>query len=306
MNLIVDINPFLVKNYEIPQFSADQSVQTKKSYEDINEGAINSFRILNMFDVKNRIFTFLGGSTGSDYLEILKSEVVDFSIYKLRDKTVEKLEIHDKLRKLSVFTNTPRITNEEFADIYSEFSNELHDKKFIILTDANGVSYEEEAYGNLINMAYKAGIPIGISVNKDNIKKIVEKKPYLLVLDKESLEEFAETQVNFNWEINKVCKGFLESGVGKVLYYNPKGNLQLFTKDFIYTTNGENISFDKDYKDRILAGYVAAYNKNYEEEMRLSIALASTGIELKRETLKRDTSQVKTRMKNIEVEKINA
>ncbi len=40
--------------------------------------------------------------------------------------------------------------------------------------------------------------------------------------------------------------------------------------------------------------------------MRLSIALAVTGIELKRETLKRDASQVKNLMKNIIVEKVNA
>ncbi|NLD16674.1 MAG: hypothetical protein GX666_03725, partial [Tissierellia bacterium] len=90
------------------------------------------------------------------------------------------------------------------------------------------------------------------------------------------------------------------------IYYNPKGNLQLFTKTHIYTTSGENISYDADNKDRILSGYVAALNKNYEEEMRLSIALAVTGIELKRETLKRDVSQVKTQMKNILVEKVNA
>ena len=306
MNLIVDINPFLIKNYEIPVFSADQPVHAKKTFDDINDNSINAFRILNMFDVKNKIFTFLGGPTGSEYLEILKSEALDYDVFKLRDKTVEKLEIHDKLRNLNVFTNTPRITNEEFRDIYSKFSDAISGKNFIILTDTNGVSYEEEVYSNLINMAYKAGIPIGISANKDNIRKIVENKPYLLVLYKEALEEYAETQVNFNWEINKVCKGFLDSGIGKVIYYNPKGNLQLFTKTHIYTTSGENISYDTDYKDRILSGYVAALNKNYEEEMRLSIALAVTGIELKRETLKRDVSQVKTQMKNILVEKVNA
>lgn len=306
MNLIVDINPFLIKNYEIPVFSADQPVHVKKTFDDINDSSINAFRILNMFDVKNKIFTFLGGATGFEYLEILKSEALDYDVFKLRDKTVEKLEIHDKLRNLNVFTNTPRITNEEFRDIYSRFSDAISGKNFIILTDTNGVSYEEEVYSNLINMAYKAGIPIGISANKDNIRKIVENKPYLLVLDKEVLEEYAETQVNFNWEINKVCKGFLDSGIGKVIYYNPKGNLQLFTKTHIYTTSGENISYDADNKDRILSGYVAALNKNYEEEMRLSIALAVTGIELKRETLKRDVSQVKTQMKNILVEKVNA
>lgn len=306
MNLIVDINPFLIKNYEIPIFSADRPVYAENIYEDINENGINAFRILNMFDVRNKIFTFLGGSTGSDYLEILKSEALDYDVFRLRDKTVEKLEIHDKLRNLNVFTNTPRITNEEFRDIYSRFSDAISEKEFIVLTESNGVSYEEEVYSNFINMAYKAGIPIGISANKNNVKKIVENKPYILVLDKESLEEYSETQVNFNWEISKVCKGLLNSGVGKVIYYNPKGNLQMFTKTHVYTTNGEESFYNPNYKDRILSGYVAALNKNYEEEMRLSIALAVTGIELKRETLKRDASQVKNLMKNIIVEKVNA
>lgn len=305
MNLIVDINPYLIKNYEISHFTTDIDVRAEHSYEDINEGAINAFRILNMFDVKNRIFTFLGGSTGSDYLNILKSEVVDYSIYKLRDKTVEKLQIHDELRYLNVFTKIPRITNEEFDDIYSEFSQEIQHKNFVILTDSGEVPYEEEVYGNFINMAYKAGVQIGVSANVHNIRKIVETKPYLLVLDKEALEAYADNQVNFNWEINKICKGLLDSGVGKIIYYNHKGNLQLFTEDYVYSTSGENSDFNSDFKDRILAGYVAAMNRNYEEEMRLSIALAVTGIELKRETLKRDTSQIKTKMRTIEVEKTN-
>lgn len=306
MNLIVDINPYLIKNYEIPHFTTDGDVRSENSSVDINEGAINAFRILNMFNVKNKIFTFLGGSTGSDYLNILKSEGVDYNIYKLRDKTVEKLQIHDNLRNLNVFTKIPRITNEEFDDIYSEFSQELEHKNFVILTDSGEAPYEEEVYGNFINMAYKAGVQIGVSANIHNIRKIVETKPYLIVLDKETLEEYAQNQINFNWEINKVCKGLLESGIGKVIYYNPKGNLQLFTEDYVYNTNGENSDFNEDFKDRILAGYVAAMNRNYEEEMRLSIALAVTGIELKRETLKRDTSQIKTKMRTIEVEKTNA
>lgn len=306
MNLIVDINPYLIKNYEISKFAADETLVANSYFYDTNKGAVEAIRILNMFDVDNKLFTFLGGYTGEEYLNILKGETSEYRIFKIRDKTVEKLEIYDKMRKLKVFTSPPRITNEEFSEIYSIFSEEMEGQKFIILTAAEGVSYEDEVYGNFINMAYKAGLQIGVSVNRGNIQILTKRRPYLLVLSQNTLEEYADTKLNFNWEVKKTCKGLLDLGVGKIILYNRKGNLQLFTKEHIYSTSGEDYVYKPKNLDRILAAYVAAMNRNYEEEMRLSIALAITAVDLKKKTFNRDAGQVKNLIQGIKVEKSNA
>lgn len=305
MNLIVDINPYLTRSYRISQFSSNTGIVAENYETSINTNAINYSRIFNMFDVESKIFTYLGGFIGSNYLSILEGENRNLAILKLRDSTLEKVQIYDGIRELNIFTRAPRITNDEINDIYESFYKEAEKNKYIILTDSSDSQYEEEFYMNFINIANKINIKTAISTNKDNIKNIVKQLPSVILVDKEGLETLFNKEFNFNWEINKAITELLETGISNILYYSKKGMLQLHYGTNIYKTNGEGFEYKEENKEKILAGYLAALNKNYDSNMSLQIALAASSLELKKETLNRDASEIKAKIKNIEIEKIN-
>lgn len=305
MNLIVDINPYLIRKYKIDKFILDVNLESEKDKVDINPDGIIASRIYSTFDVENRIFTFLGGMNGKIYENILNSENPNNRIFKVRDETADNVIIEDGRRSFKVFSEIPRITNEEFQEIYYEVLEEIENSDFLMITSGRPVEYRERVYLNILNMAYKSSVKSGISCDEDNIDRIIETKPYLIVLDREALESYSKTEITFNWEVNKIIKGILENGVGKVLFFREDGNLKLFTKDSIYETKSKGFSYSKNKKDRILAGYTAAKARNYDEEMRVSIALAATEVKLDKITMKRDAAEIKNRMKDIEVERFN-
>lgn len=306
MNLIIDINPYLIRKYQIEKFILDSNIEAEDNIVDINPDGIIASRIFDTFNVNNRIFTFLGGLNGEKYKRILSLENPDLVIYKVRDETSEKIVVEDGNRTFNIISKQPRITNEEFRGIYSNVLNQLENSEFMILTGGREVEYEENIRLNILNMASKAGVKSGISSNGENLKEIIETKPYIIVVDKKALENYSQMEITFNWELNKIANSILENGVEKVLYFKEDGNLKLFTKESIYETESENFVFDESLKDRILAGYGAARARGYDEEMRLSIALAASEVPLDRATMKRDASEIKNRMKDIRVERFNA
>lgn len=306
MNLIVDINPYLIRKYQIEKFVLDTDIEAKDSSVDINPDGIIASRIFDTFNVNNKIFTFLGGLNGEKYKRILSYENPDLVIYQVRDETSEEIMIEDGNRTFNIYSKHPRITNEEFREIYAKILNELENSDFMILTRGRKVEYEESVYLNILNMAHKASVKSGISSNGESLKEIIKRKPYIIIVDKNALENYSKMEITFNWELNKISNSILENGVEKILYFKEDGNLKLFTKNYIYETESEGFEFDESLKDRILAGYGAARARGYDEEMRLSIALAASEVPLNRATMKRDAAEIKNRMKDIRVERINA
>lgn len=304
MILLVDINPYISKKYTIPNFSSKTTVITEDYNCEINNNILNVLRIINVFDIESSILTYLGGHNGILYEDIIKNEANDYNIYSIRDKNTEIINISDNKRILSISSKLPRLTNEEISGIYSYYHKEIEKHEYIIIGQSEKNLYSEDFITNFINIAFKSGIKIGLSANKENINYIVKYKPYILVLDKSSLESYSNKELNFIWESNLIIKSILEEGISKVIYFNDKNELQLFSDEKIYSIETKDI-FTKGYKDMLLSGYMSAKCRNYSDEMSISIAFACAKILEKNNIIKRDTSIVKKLIKDIKVEKLH-
>lgn len=305
MNLIIDVNPYLKRSYKISQFTSNNPILSSEYENSINEDAINFSRIFSMFDINSRIFTYLGGFIGANYENILKEENSNLSIFKIRDTSLEKIYIYDGIRELNILTKSPRITNDEISEIYSLYSKEIEDMNYVIFSNSHNSPYEEEFFMNFMNIAYRANIKTAISLNEENIKRLIQFRPTVVLVDKEALEAYSGKEVNFNWEISKIITSLVESGINKVLYLTKKGHLQLQDATTILTASSDEIDFSQTSKDKILAGFLAGMNKRYDDEMSLKIALASCKLALKKEELNRDASDIKANIKNIKIERLN-
>lgn len=305
MNIIVDIDPYLKKAYKIKQFSSADDLEAEEFSIEINTRAINYTRIFSMFDISSEIFTYLGGFVGDNYRELLRRENTLGQIINIKDSTREKLFIYDGIRDLKIYSKTPRITNDERNNIYEGYLEAIKESDFIILPETNNSVYEEEFYVNFINVAFKAGKKLALSTNKSNINKLISYRPHTIVVDKKALESFANKELNFNWEINNVIKEIIDLGIKYVIYYSDKATVQVQDKDNIVTSFGEGFDFHKESKDKVLAGFIASINKNYDLEMAAKIALAASNLELKREELNRNAGIIKASINNIEIEQVN-
>ncbi len=303
MILIADINPFIKKKYKIPQFSSNHTVSVEDYKVSLDTDLKNIFRVFNTLDSKTSLLTYTGGREGEIYEKLISKEVDNYSLLSIRDSLLEVLEIYDSNRNLSISTIDPRLTNEELNELYSLYDREIESKDYILISENLKSSYRDDIINNFLKIAYKSGIKIGISSKESSIKQIIKHKPYLVVLDKNALEEYSSKEISFIWESNLIIKGLLEEGISKIIYYNNKNEIQLFSEGNIFTISPEE-RINIFNKDMMLSGYIAAKDRNYDEEMALSIGLAFVKISQSQEVIKEDASIIKKLIKDMKVDKL--
>lgn len=306
MKLVVDINPFLERNYTIEKFDSGKEVTAKDYNVILNDTSISSIKILDIFGVDYLLLTVLGGDNGIRYEKLLKDNLIEYKKVPIRDNIQERILISSDQRSLDIKTEEPRITMEEINELYSSYSDILSNVDFVIISDSSDTERSLEFLENLINIAYKASTKIGVISNPTNVKGIIKSKPYLIVLGPEELEAFSDREISYEWETTKVCKGILESGVGNVLLVKSNREISLYNSDEILRATLNTESDIEINRNKVISAFVSGLSKGYDNSMSLSLGLAASKLDPKNSDAKYDAAGIKMLLKEIKVERFNA
>ncbi len=117
MILTVTLHPLLERRYIFP--NADYGKGNRNGKTELAAGGkgINVSRQLNMFNIENLAFTFLGGINGKIFREILVKEKINFTAIKTINETRDAAIIIDESKKsISTFFGHDTIIEEEEAE----------------------------------------------------------------------------------------------------------------------------------------------------------------------------------------------
>ena len=306
MKLIIDINPYLERNFAIEKFESQKEIMAMDNKVTLNKSSVECLKIFDIFGVNSLLITILGGNNGELYEKLLKNEAIDYVKVPIRDEIQERIYISSDQRALDIRTEEPRITMDEVNDLYSLFSNHLTQVNFVLIPESSDTERSIEFLENLINISYKAGVKIGVVANKYNVKSIISKKPYAIILNTSELEEYSNQELNFEWEITKICNGILDSGVGIVLLARSNKELHLYNGEELLIATISNPTGEEINKNKAISGYIAGISKGYDNSMSLSIALAAAKPEVAEIEKKLDAANIKLLLKEIKVDKFNA
>ena len=306
MKLIIDINPYLERNFAIEKFESQKEIMAMDNKVTLNKSSVECLKIFDIFGVNSLLMTILGGNNGELYEKLLKNEAIDYVKVPIRDEIQERIYISSDQRALDIRTEEPRITMDEVNDLYSLFSNHLTQVDFVLIPESSDTERSIEFLENLINISYKAGVKIGVVANKYNVKSIISKKPYAIILNTSELEEYSNQELNFEWEITKICNGILDSGVGIVLLARSNKELHLYNGEELLIATISNPTGEEINKNKAISGYIAGISKGYDNSMSLSIALAAAKPEVAAIKKKLDAANIKLLLKEIKVDKFNA
>lgn len=296
MNILVDINPQLVKRYQIPGFKSSQTIEIENFSKSINNNALSIIRIFLDLDVDLKFVTYLGGQNGEDYQKELKKFQGDFIIHSIKDQTKEVIEIFDNSRNLIIDSKTPRLTNEDLNEIYDILSN-LQAKSDYTMLLSNDHREMFDIFSNFISICRKSNKKVALSLNNEHIN-LLKFSPNLIAIDHDFLETYGNKEISFLWERDKVIRNILESGVEKIFYFDGKNRLTLFNKEESYTVLNE-INFYN--RDQVIAGYISSLRKDYDEEMCLKIAYSCNNLNFKEDSLN-VTLDIKKNLKDLKIE----
>lgn len=306
MKLIIDINPYLERNFAIEKFESQKEIMAMDNKVTLNKSSVECLKIFDIFGVNSLLITILGGNNGELYEKLLKNEAIDYVKVPIRDEIQERIYISSDQRALDIRTEEPRVTMDEVNDLYSLFSNHLTQVNFVLIPESSDTERSIEFLENLINISYKAGVKIGVVANKYNVKSIISKKPYAIILNTSELEEYSNQELNFEWEITKICNGILDSGVGIVLLARSNKELHLYNGEELLIATISNPTGEEINKNKAISGYIAGISKGYDNSMSLSIALAAAKPKVAEIEKKLDAANIKLLLKEIKVDKFNA
>ena len=298
MNLLVEVNPYIEKSYQIPKFSSTDTVEILEDKESINTNLLVVIDIFDYLDIDVNLMTYLGGESGKKYNELLSKKVVNSNIFSIKDNTVQKIKIWDNSRILNIESPYSRITNEEINGIIDLYSNEIENSNVTFLLNSE-TFYTDELISNFLKISNRSYNKTAISLFSHN-KEFLKYKPSIIFIDHNFIESFAKKEITFLWERNNVIKEILEYGIEKIIYYDNKKSLNLYDSNNHLVLDTTNYKLEVSNYNKILAGFISSKLKNYDDEMSLKIGYAAGKIN---EDIDMDGSAyIKKSIQNINIE----
>lgn len=303
MVLVCEFNPKLIRYYKVVDFMKNNinTYSDKKFYAGGNGLDIAFFS--KQLGYSPKVLTFLGGSNGQFIKEFINKSDIELNAINIKDNSVENLVIKSRTLQTVIKSNDAKMTVEDMQNFYSEFSKEVENKKFVCFVADDEDFYMEGMYKDFIDISRKKGVRIAVSVS--NVKYISDAVPYMILLDKETLEDYSKLKIKTQSEALKASNVLLDKGI-KIVVLNSENSIVIITNDVSYRVNFiENNNGNKNLNHNLfLAGLFYSVEKDYDFETMIKFAIACGLDNNFYKFSEVDMANIKSLMKNIVLNKI--
>ncbi|MGO1580700.1 MAG: PfkB family carbohydrate kinase [Peptoniphilaceae bacterium] len=303
MILLCDFNPKIVRSYRSIDFIKNGVNKFSENRIYSSGNGLDMLVYLKLLGSNPKLITFLGGETGGLIKNDLDTIEAKIDYVKIKDNSVEELLIKSRNLKTVFKSDNPRITTEDEENFYSIFKKELENKKIVGIPKYESDMIDIKIYRSLINQCYKNGIKVGITT--DNIFDLGDSKPFLLITNKEALEDYTKLSIKTQSEVVKASTILLNKGLG-ILAISSKKGIIFITKEESFRVDYEDFetTLNKENKNLMLAGICFAIDRDYDFITSVKIAVASMLVENFIKFRMANMADIKKLMNKIEVKKI--
>lgn len=274
MILYCDFNPRMTREYKLDDLKKKGKNVAENSREYVSGFGIDSVVFTKHLGEKAKVLGFFGGKRGETIIEDLEKFSINYDFVNILDESVEELIIKDISGRTTIYTKKPRITLENEQEFVTKFAYELDGVDMVCLTETDQKGINDGLYELLIKMCYTKGVKVAVTVSK--IDDIGKSKPYMLVLNKEELEEYTNVLLSSDEEVIFAANGLIERGIGVVIINSIDGSL-ILTKEYKLKASFDSIKENvfKINKNLMNAGIAVGFERKYDVETSIKLGLAS-------------------------------
>ncbi|WP_138159147.1 PfkB family carbohydrate kinase [Peptoniphilus catoniae] len=277
MILLCDFNPKIVRGYRSVNFTKNISNSFSESRVYTSGNGLDICYFLKSIGENPKLITYLGGENGELIKEKLREDLIDFDFIDIKDNNEEVVLIKSINLKTTLKSPLNRKTLDEEERFFSLFSREIENKDIVALSTFNE-KLESISYNDFINTCYKKGIKVAVATDDMNIIK--ESKPYIMIINKESLEDYTCLVINNQDEVVKAGGVLISNGIGILIVNSEKGTV-ILNGDRKYRADFSKLSdyITKFNLNLMLAGIVFGINRSYDFETAIKVSMASYLVE---------------------------
>lgn len=300
MILNIDLNPRMNLNFKTKKININlDNPKGNFSHTPGGEAFLIS-RLLRIFSEDVLMTGFIGGLWKSEYLKGLEDNDIKYDYILIKDEIGTDLYLEDQLdNRLLVKEEYRKIVSEEVIEFHNNFEKLSSQSSLIIGSGDFSKDIGRIIYYNLIKIS--EGKKFIINIKGQELKEALKAGPYMVVLDKESLEAYVKL-ILVNRENLVNASNYILSDRTKIVVIN-------LGDSYLYVD--ESGDYLVKYRDNtkwsvnnigLVAGLAIGVNRNYSREMTLKLGEAYNHII--REGLdieKIDLVDIKSYMNKVEI-----
>ncbi len=306
MNVIlsIDLNPILKRKYCLEKLE-ELNYANEAIYGAGGEGIELAF-LLKALNEEVFLSGFIGGVNGNHIHKELMVAGLPHEYYPLRDETLDCTIIQLEDRQIIINSKEPRITRDDMGGFIKLYNSFLNDTSLVCCLGNNTFEALNELYFDIIANANIKGIKTLVSLSKDGLKNSLKASPYLVLLEKEDLEEITNLHLDYDYELIKVGLYIIEKGVKVAVISQGKRGSLVLTTDNVFRVSVSEVEKEAELnRGYMLGGFATALSRGYDFEMMLKLGQSCGMVNYYELNQQLDMSHIKRIMACIEVDKFN-
>ncbi|MBC8591344.1 PfkB family carbohydrate kinase [Wansuia hejianensis] len=274
MILTIALDPILESKYYINNPMNNIDIRPEEYRYNIDGEGICTGIILKNHNVNVFTTGFLGGLKGEYIFYGLKELKIYNDFIFIKDETKGRIIINNSGDISHIIDEeSPRITREELGSFYKLYNKIIDNCEIICALGSLPQGVPEGIFFDLIEMGNRKNKKIILNGKGSELIYGLEASPFMVILDKDDLENISRVRLNFENEIIKVGKAILEKGIELVVIdLEDKGTIVL-TKEAgfrLEIPNAKDLKLNMD-KGYLAAGYTFGMDKRYDFETTMRL-----------------------------------
>lgn len=273
MILSIDLNPLLKKKYVFDEFGKFNYAKESSSLPG-GEG-IELAYLLKGLNMEVRLSGFLGGVNGSYIHKILSESSIMHDYTSIKDENAEYIILSTKDEDIIINGKAPKITREDMSGFLEKYNKLLESSSIICCSGDHYGNTPSEIYYDIVANANLANKKTLISLKGDNLRYGLEASPFLVIVEKEDLEDLTRLTLDYEYEIIKAGNYLMEKRVKIAVITIDDSRSIVLTPDNVYRVDVENREKDGHINyGYLLAGFTFALDRGYDYELMIKLGQA--------------------------------
>jgi 1-phosphofructokinase family hexose kinase len=281
MIVTVTLNPLLERRYSFqsvnyPGINSDGKLEVKPGGKGINVS-----RQLNHLNTKNLAFTFLGGTNGKTFRDVLKQEKINFTSVKIDSKTRDGVVLIDETNKnvTSLFGTNPEIKNDEVEEFKLKLEKIIQNCEIVIFSGSSPCKNTDSIFPLGIEIANKFDKISVCDTYGENLSQCIKAGPTILHNNTDEVQKSLGISLDSEEKILSFLDELYSNGIKQSYITNSDKNFYASNFEFHFKISPPVIeTIDPTGSgDSFVAGIVYCWYNDltFEEGLKLATSLGA-------------------------------
>lgn len=308
MIVALNLNCSLDKIYQVPSLEYGGVVRAAETYNTAGGKGLHVANICRIMGEEYVASGFLGGHTGSLIRDILDSQGYKHDFVDIAAETRSCINIGTPDgRQTEVLESGPAVSPEEKLAFLSKYGELLAKADIIVGSGSLPKGLPKDFYGQLIEMARKAGKIFLLDTSGDTLQHSLAYQPYMIKPNKDEIQALTGRQIRTVADAIREAVRFADMGIKLPIVSLGKEGAVAWWQNQVYTIQPPVFKAVNAVGsgDSFVAGIAIGLQRHYgiEDVLKLAAACCTANV-LEKESGSVDPAKVQEIMEQVAVNKV--